>query len=367
MGKTKPSWLAGSNRSSPYIIAEVGVNHNGDLGQALRLAEVARQAGANCVKFQAFTAEGLAVRSAPKATYQESCGSSGESQYDMLCRYELTEDDFVELKQCCDKLNIDFMVTPFSKDWVQILHELGVNTIKIGSGNLHSPLLLKATGKTGLPVVLSSGMSDIDDLEWAVNTLYDNGTRDLAILHCVSLYPTPLAQANLRAMQTIVDSFDVPVGYSDHTEDLITGALAVMAGAAMLEKHFTLDKGADGPDHAMSLSPDELAEYIRLARQAASSLGDGRKEVLAEEEQVKAAVQMSVVAKDTIQAGSTINETMLEEKRPATGIPAEDIYDVVGQIAKVDIEPNQILKWNMLKTPITPSASREHEQTVSSP
>ena len=354
MAKKYPVWLSSASRRLPYVIAEVGVNHDGQIEKALELTEAAGKAGADCVKFQAFSADQLAVRSAPKATYQESCGSSGESQYDMLCRYELTEDDFVELNRCCDQHNMDFMVTPFSQHWVQFLCELGVNTMKIGSGNIQSPLLLKAIGKTGFPVILSSGMSNIDELEWAVNILYDNGTEDLAILHCVSRYPTPLEQANLRAIQTIADSFGVTVGYSDHTEELMTGVLAVTAGAAILEKHFTLDKMADGPDHAMSLLPDELAEYILLAHQATLALGDGRKEVLAEEEQVKAAVRMSVVAEDNIQVGSTITETMLDEKRPATGIPAHEMYDAIGQIEKVNIEANQILTWNMLKPPITP-------------
>ena len=327
----------------PYIIAEAGVNHNGQLATALELVKAAREAGADCIKFQAFTAEELVVRNAEKAQYQKRSGPKGESQYDMLKRLELKESEFAAIKKYCDELGINFLVTPFSPRWVRVFYEMGVTAFKIGSGNLNDLLLLEAIGQTHLPAILSTGMSELNEVDKALVILRESGSEHLAVLHCVSLYPTQLEQSNLNAVKTLAEHTHLPAGFSDHTEEFITGALAVAAGAVILEKHFTLDKKMEGPDHRMSLVPEELTEYIRLARRAEQACGDGQKKPLIAEEKMKKTVRMSVVTATFIKAGTKITPEMITIKRPGTGIPAEQIGIVINATATCDIEPGHII------------------------
>ncbi|MCK5271057.1 MAG: N-acetylneuraminate synthase family protein [Sedimentisphaerales bacterium] len=334
----------------PYIIAEAGVNHNGQLATALELVKAAHGAGADCIKFQAFTAEELVVKNAEKAQYQKRSGPKGESQYDMLQRLELKESEFAAIKKYCDELEIDFLVTSFSPRWVRAFYEMGVTAFKIGSGNLDDIDLLKAIGQTHLPVIISTGMSELNEVDRALTILRKYGSEQIAVLHCVSLYPTQLEQANLSAVKTIAEHTHLPTGFSDHTEELITGALAVAAGAVILEKHFTLDKKMEGPDHRMSLEPEELTEYIRLARQAGKACGDGQKKPLTAEEKMKETVRMSVVAATFIKAGTKITPEMITIKRPGTGIPAEQMDVVINTTASRDIEPGHIINRNDLIT-----------------
>ena len=333
----------------PYIIAEAGVNHNGQLATALELVKAAHEAGADCIKFQAFTAEELVVRNAEKAQYQKRSGPKGESQYDMLQRLELEESEFAAIKKHCDEFEIDFLVTPFSPRWVRVFYEMGVTAFKIGSGNLNDIDLLKAIGQTHLPVIISTGMSELNEVDKALTILRKSGSDRLAVLHCVSLYPTRLEQANLNAVRTIAEHTHLPTGFSDHTEELITGALAVAAGAVILEKHFTLDKKMEGPDHKMSLVPEELTEYIRLVRLAEKACGDGQKKPLIAEEKMKETVRMSVVAATFIKAGTKITPEMITIKRPGTGIPAEQTDVVINATATRDIEPDHIINLNDIK------------------
>ena len=333
----------------PYIIAEAGVNHNGQLATAMELVKAAREAGADCIKFQAFTAGELVVKNTEKAQYQKRSGPKGESQYDMLQRLELKESDFAAIKKHCDELEIDFLVTPFSPRWVRVFYEMGVTAFKTGSGNLNDTALLEAIGQTHLPVIISTGMSDLNEVDKALAVLRKFGSERLSVLHCVSLYPTQLEQANLNAVKTLAEHTHLPTGFSDHTEELITGALAVAAGAVILEKHFTLDKKMDGPDHSMSLVPEELREYIRLARQAEKACGDGQKNLLTAEEKTKEAVRMSVVAATFIKAGTKITPEMITIKRPGTGIPAERIDVVINATATRDIEPDHIINSGDIK------------------
>jgi len=336
-----PGWVDG--RIRPYIIAEAGVNHNGDLQTALRLVEAAKGSGADCVKFQAFTAEELTTKQAVKAAYQHCCGSPGESQYDMLKRCELTEKDFAAIKQHCDKQGIDFLATPFSARWVRVLAQMGITALKIGSGNITCQDFLKEIAETHLPVIMSTGMAYMPEVHQALDHLRRFGSSTIAVLHCVSLYPTTLAQINLATLAVMKQQLQVKVGFSDHTEDIITGALAVTAGAEILEKHITLDKNMDGPDHRMSLQPDQMFEYVKLTRQGAIAYGTGCKEPLPQELQIKQNVRMSVVAAQDIKAGTIITGQMLTTKRPGTGIPAEKIDNVVDAIAKNDIKAGQLI------------------------
>jgi len=345
----KPVWATGEMR--PYVIAEAGVNHNGKLPLAMELVKAAKEAGANCVKFQAFSAEELVTRTASKAQYQENCGDEGETQWDMLRRYEMSPNSFEHLKKYCDELVIDFLVTPFSTRWVKVLVEMGVNSIKVGSGNVASGSLLDVIGQTGLPVIVSTGMSTMEEIDQTLARLRDAGVGDLAIMQCVSLYPTRLDQANLNVIATLKRHTGLPVGFSDHTTETITGALAVAAGAAILEKHFTLDKHFDGPDHQASLEPQELQEYIRLAKVAAAACGSVKKEPLPEELPVKELVRFSVVTTQFIKAGSVITREMLTAKRPGTGISAEQLELVVGARARYDIQPDYPITTDQIALP----------------
>ena len=345
-----PDWIGRSG--TPYIIAEVGVNHNGQLSLALEMAQAAKEAGADCVKLQAFSASELTTRNAAKAEYQQRCGDSGEGQYEMLSRYELSDNDFCTLKQRCDALGIGFLVTPFSTRWVDTLVKLGVSAIKVGSGNIGSGGLLNAIGRTGLPLVVSTGMCDMAEVDSTLTRLRGADCGDIALLHCVSLYPTPLAQANLLAIRTLHEHTGLPTGFSDHTQEVFTGALAVAMGAVILEKHFTMDKQMEGPDHKASLEPAELAQYVELAHKAAVACGSGRKEPLAEELSVKRLVRLSVVSAQNIKAGTVITPEMITMKRPGTGITADQLALVIGAKARRDIAADEVVNIEALEMTI---------------
>lgn len=332
-----------------YIIAEAGVNHNGSVEMAREMVRAAQEAGADCVKFQAFRAEELVTKEAAKADYQQHCGNEGETQYEMLKRCELGEGDFRVLKNDCDNLGIDFLVTPFSPHWVKVFAAMGVDSFKIGSGNLGAVNLLAAIGQTHLPVILSTGMSSLEEVDRSLNRLREAGCGEAALLQCVSLYPTRLDQVNLQAIQTLRSHTGCITGFSDHTLDVITGALAAAAGAEILEKHFTLDKKLEGPDQTMSLTPAEFKEYVTLARQAWAARGRGEKTVLPEEKPIQAAARMSVVAKRSISRGTVLTAEMLTCKRPGTGIPSEQIQEVIGKRAATDMEADQVIQWRNLE------------------
>jgi N,N'-diacetyllegionaminate synthase len=351
----------------PYFIAEAGVNHNGQIELALQLVRAAKQAGADCVKFQAYTAAGLATRRADKAKYQESSGADGESQYEMLRRYELSEEEFSRIKDYCDEQNVDFLITPFSRRWVRFFETLNVSAYKIGSGNLRHLDLLQAIGETNKPVIVSTGMANLEEVDETLARLRQAGCGGIALLHCVSLYPTPIEKANLKAIRTLSEHTGLATGFSDHTEYIETGFLAIQQGASILEKHLTLNKTMEGPDHHMSLEPAQMQLYIASARQAATmtqkeqrthieqnpelsklyqtALGDGIKEPAAEELTVKRAAGMSVVSTQYIFKGGVITPVMVTAKRPGTGIPADRIDQIVGATANYDIAPDQVIHY----------------------
>ncbi len=330
----------------PYIIAEAGVNHNGSVDMALELIENAAHAGADCVKFQAFSAEQLVTENAPKASYQYDPENPSQTQFEMLQSLELEPESFALLANHCVQCKIDFMVTPFSIEWAKLLLDYNLCAFKISSSHLTSIDFLKAIGDFGLPIILSTGMSELNEVATAVSALDD--VNQLALLHCVSMYPTPFDKANLRAIKTLHDEFWVPTGFSDHTVETITGALAVAAGARILEKHFTLDKALPGPDHSTSLIPDDFQQYVQLATKVAEIMGDGIKQPAGGEYAVRDIARLSLAAACEIPPGVIITDKMLTAKRPGTGISPAEKHRIVGQRSRYQIEKGELISLDSI-------------------
>ena len=332
-----------------FVMAEAGVNHNGDLATALMLVDKAAAAGADAVKFQVFRASSLASREAESAGYQRASGATNR-QREMLGRLELPDDALAAIKAHCDMRGILFLATPFSADDVDRLVTLGVCALKIASTDLTDVLLLRRAIDSALPLIVSTGAANLADIRDAVDLVSQRGGLDrLALLHCISAYPTPVSSLNLRAIQTLAEVFGVVSGLSDHSLSVETGAWAVAAGACYLEKHFTLDRHADGPDHAMSLDPSELTAYVERVRACSAACGNGALEVDELERDVQRVARKSVVALIDIPAGAVIAEHMIGAKRPGTGIAPGDIDRLIGKTASVDIANDTLLAWEMVR------------------
>lgn len=332
-----------------YVIAEAGVNHNGDLPSALRLVEAAARAGADAVKFQAFRAAALVTADASAAAYQRE-RSGPATQRELLRALELTAEAFASLQQRCREVGIEFLATPFGPDDLRMLVDLGVRAVKIASPDLANEPLLGAAAATGLPLLLSTGAAEPDEIGRAIDVLASRGARErLILLHCVSSYPTREADAHLRRIRTLAACFGRPTGFSDHTTSVEIGALAVAAGAAVLEKHLTLDRRLPGPDQAFSLEPASFAEYVAGVRRAETALGSGVLGVLDAEREVRRLSRRSVVAAVPIACGERIGAAQLAIKRPGTGIAPADLERVAGRVAAVDIPPDTLIQWEMLR------------------
>lgn len=331
------------------IVAEAGVNHNGCVETALRLVDAAAEAGADAVKFQMFKASELATDSAPTAPYQkERCGEG--SQKEMLSRLELTMEDFNRIRRRCDDRSILFVATPFGKADLARLVELTPAAVKIASTDLTNTPLLDAAAATGLPMILSTGAATAEEIHVIARHLRQlDAVGRVVLLHCVSCYPTPLSVVNLRAIAALQRDFETPVGLSDHTTSVAMGGWAVAAGACALEKHFTMDPSAPGPDQSMSLDPGQLARYIAGARESATALGDGRIGMTELETEVREIARKSVVAAVDIAAGAKLSPDMLTLKRPGTGIPAIELEGLIGLRAAADIPSDTILSWKMVQ------------------
>lgn len=330
------------------IIAEAGVNHDGVVDHALRLVDAAARAGADLVKFQVFRADELATATAEVAGYQRRAGAV--PQREMLRRLELTDDELARVRDHCARREIGFLATPFSPPDVQRLRRLEVPAIKIASTDVNNVPLLREAAATGLPLIVSTGASIYDEIAACVARLRQWGSGErLVLLHCVSGYPAPLEAANLRAIRALRQEFSVPCGFSDHTRSTAIAGWAVATGACALEKHFTLDRGAAGPDHAMSLNPAELAAYIQAAREAEAALGTGRIGMTELESEVRAVARKSVVAARPIAAGTALTTEMLTVKRPGGGIPPEAFDAILGRRAKRDIPGDTVLMWDALQ------------------
>jgi N,N'-diacetyllegionaminate synthase len=331
-----------------FIIAEAGVNHNGDLAMALELIDVAAEARADAIKFQTFDADRLATADAPKARYQLETTGSEESQHAMLRRLQLSGADHAALIGRCALRGIIFLSTPFDEESADLLASLDVPAFKTPSGELTNLPFLAHVARLGKPVIASTGMATISEVEAAVDTLHGNGCRDLALLHCVSDYPALAADANLRAMETLHRAFAVPVGYSDHTEGRAVSLAAVALGASVIEKHFTLDRNLPGPDHRASLEPEELRRLIAEIRDVEAAMGDGRKVPAASERSTADVARKSLVAARDIEAGALITSELLTALRPGTGLSPALLPLVVGRRANVDVDKGTAIAWEML-------------------
>ena len=331
-----------------FVIAEAGVNHNGDLGLATQLIDVAISAGANAVKFQTFNAEAIAATDAPKADYQLATTMPGQSQLEMLRKLELSRDAHFTLKAYCDEQGITFLSTPFDQPSVDLLEVLGVPAYKVSSGDLTNLPLIDHVSRKGKPIIISTGMSTLEEVGTAVKTAQNAGCNELILLHCVSNYPATPDEVNLRAMRTMEQEFGVSVGFSDHTKGIAISLAAVALGAVIIEKHFTLDRNLPGPDHQASLEPMELATLVKDIRSVEHSLGDGRKKpTLAELETAKVA-RRSIMAGTSLKAGTVLQRDLLVLKRPGTGLPPSMVDSLIGRRIRIDIPAGTMIKLEML-------------------
>ncbi|NQE54222.1 hypothetical protein C5S29_11565 [ANME-1 cluster archaeon GoMg3.2] len=330
-----------------FIIAEAGVNHNGNINLAKKLIDAAKDAGADAVKFQTFKAENVVIKNAEKAEYQKTVKE--ESQYGMLKKLELTEEDFRELADYAKKDGILFLSSPFDKESVDLLDELDVPAFKIASGEMTNFPLLRYIAKKGKPIILSTGMSTLGEVEEALNSIRSEGVEEVILLHCISNYPARIEDVNLRAMETLKQAFQIPVGFSDHTLGITASIAAAALGACVIEKHFTLDRNLPGPDHKASLEPDELKEMVQAIRDVEKALGNGVKIPTKDEEEIKRIARRSIVAKVDIPKGTTITEDMMDAKRPGRGIEPKSIDMIVGEKAKEDIKKDEIVTWKMIE------------------
>lgn len=326
-----------------YIIAEAGVNHNGSLKLAMELAAAAKAAGADAVKYQTFRAEKLASAAAAQAAYQkENMGDTG-SQLDMLKKLQLSHEDFRRLKAYCDDIGITFLSTAFDEESLDFLMELDMPVLKIPSGEIANLPLLTRMAQTGKPLIMSTGMCDMAEVAAAVELLKNNGGGDICLLHCTTEYPAPVDGVNLRAMVTMADTFHLPVGYSDHTEGIEVPVAAVALGARVIEKHFTLDKSMEGPDHKASLLPAELTAMVAAVRQVERALGGGQKVPTPVERQNRTAARKSIVAACPICRGEVFTERNLTTKRPGNGLSPMLWHQVLGQTADRDYDTDDLI------------------------
>jgi len=329
------------------IIAEAGVNHNGDIKLAKRLIAVAAEAGADLVKFQTFVTASNISRSAPKAEYQKGSTDPEESQYEMVRKLELSKDDHLELIEECKKRKIGFFSTAFDATSIDMLDELNVSDyVKVPSGELTNLPYLRYLTRHGKHVLLSTGMANLGEIEAAINVVEQAGTpRDkITVLHCTTEYPTPMDDVNLHAMVNIGKAFGVSVGYSDHTPGIEVPIAAVALGATVIEKHFTLDRTLPGPDHRASLEPDELKVMVQGIRNIEKALGDGIKRPSPSELKNKPIARKSLVAARPIRAGEAFSEDNLMAKRPGTGISPMQWDEVIGRTAPRDFSEDELIE-----------------------
>ena len=331
-----------------YIIAEAGVNHNGQLDLALKLCDAAKEAGVDCVKFQTWQTEKIVTRKAEKATYQsENTNNAEESQFDMLKKLELSYEDFRLVQEHCNKIGIDFLSTPDEEySLAFLMNELHLPLIKIGSGEVTNIPYLRQMASYHKPIILSTGMATLAQVAMAYDTLIAAGAPMVSLLHCTTNYPCPKNEVNLRAMQTMKEAFKCTVGYSDHTMGTEIPIAAVAMGAEIIEKHFTLDRSMDGPDHKASLEPHELKYMVDCIRNIEVALGDGIKRPNPSEVEISKVVLKSIVAKVPINKGETLTANNMTIKRAGSGIPAAHWDMIVGTKALRDYDIDEPIKIN---------------------
>ena len=320
---------------SVLVIAEAGVNHGGDVAVALELVTAAAAAGADVVKFQSFVTERSITRTAPKAAYQEATTGTGESQFEMVRRLELSPEAHADIAAACERAGIEFLSTAFDAESFDMLVELGIKRVKVASGELTNLPLLRHVAACGLPMLLSTGMATLDEVGAAIEVVEAAGTpRDrVTLLHCTTEYPAPIDEVNLRAIETLRSAFGLDVGYSDHTTGVDIAIAAAALGATVIEKHVTLDRSLPGPDHRASLEAGELAEMVAAIRRVEGALGDGIKRPSPRELANRAIARKSIVAARPIAAGERFSADNLATKRPGTGLSPMAWDELIGRTA----------------------------------
>jgi N,N'-diacetyllegionaminate synthase len=333
-------------RKHTIIIAEVGVNHNGSVELAKKLVDAAADAGADFVKFQSFKADAIVSKNAAKAAYQAKTTGSDESQYDMIKRLELGVEEHKLLMEYCKLKNIGFLSSPFDLTSIDLLNELGLETFKVPSGEIINLPYLRKLGGLNKNIILSTGMADLGEIEDALDVLVNSGTtkENIIVLHCNTEYPTPYEDVNLKAMQTIKTAFSVKMGYSDHTQGIEMPVAAVALGAEVIEKHFTLDRNMQGPDHKASLEPAELAQMVQAIRNIEKALGTGIKKPSPSESKNKHIVRKCLIALKDIKKGDVFSEHNVGIKRPGTGISPMRWDEVIGKVSGKDFKSDDLIE-----------------------
>lgn len=338
-------------KSRVKIIAEAGVNHNGSIELAKQLVDAAADAGADFVKFQCFKADAVVSKSAAKAAYQTKTTGSAESQYEMIKRLELGVEEHKLLMDYCRQKNIGFLSSPFDLASIDLLNELGLNTFKVPSGEIVNLPYLRKLGKLNKKVILSTGMADLGEIEDALDVLVERGTNkeNIIVLHCNTEYPTPYTDVNLKAMQTIKTAFGVRVGYSDHTQGVEVPVAAVVLGAEVIEKHFTLDRNMEGPDHKASLEPHELTAMVSAIRNIEAAMGDGVKKPCESERKNIPIARKSVHYARNMEADTKITFDDIIMKRPGTGISPMQYETILGKVLNRSVKEDDMVKWEDFK------------------
>ncbi len=326
------------------IIAEAGVNHNGDFSLAKRMVDEAKKAAADYIKFQTFVPQELAAAGAAKAAYQKRETGPGDAQLEMLKKLALSEETFLRLKEYCDEVGIGFLSSPFDLKSIRFLSALNMDFWKVPSGEITNLPYLEKIAETGKNVILSTGMSELDEITAAVSILEKNGSGEIIILHCNTEYPTPFGDVNLTAMKELGQIFHKQIGYSDHTTGIEVSIAAAALGAKVIEKHFTLDRTMAGPDHRASLEPDELTNMVDAIRNVELALGDGRKKRTASESRNVDSVRKSIVASKEIRAGELFTKDNITTKRPGNGISPMEWYEILGKTAGRDYRSDELIQ-----------------------
>lgn len=328
-----------------YVIAEAGVNHNGSVKNAFKMIDCAKECGCDCIKFQTFKVDALVTSNAPKADYQMRNTNGSNTQFEMLKSLELNDREFEELKAHCDEIGIEFMSTPFDIESVDVLEKIGVTRYKISSGDINNKQLLQYVAKTGKSMVVSTGMSTIEEVTKAVDWIEQVGNHQITLLHCTSNYPTSYDEVNMKAMQTLQQKFGYPIGYSDHTKGDLASIVAVAMGATVIEKHFTLDKNMEGPDHKASLNVEELKEMVDDIRAVETIMGNGVKQPMKSELNTRIVARKSVVLAHNIQKGEILKKEDLVLKRPGNGLAPEYLDELIGKVLVRDMKAEEMITW----------------------
>lgn len=332
------------NQKKVFIIAEIGVNHNGDIDLAKKMIDSAVESGADAVKFQTFKAEDITTKSASKADYQNKNSPMEDSQFEMLKKLELEYSEFKEINEYCKNKGTIFLSSPFDKDSVDFLDELGVPLFKLGSGEITNYPLIQHIKSKKKPLIISTGMTTLYEIQEVVDFIGDD-VPELTIMHCITSYPSKCEETNLNFIKALQTKFKNPIGFSDHSEGIEIPIAAVALGAKVIEKHFTIDKNLDGPDHKASLESKDFKRMVDYIRNVEKSLGSFEKKISPNEKGIKKLVRKSIVTLTDIKKGQKLKEEMLSIKRPGTGIEPKNLENVIGLVAKKDIKKDSLLKW----------------------